>query len=129
MTEPTAKHLWQIDHPYYAPDGHENECESLAELIEAVNACDEDMNHIYRWDWYDPADPCQDYLRLSDEEKGEPQTFTVHMVQPRKIQFINFSCPVTHDDEAVVLEWLRGPRVMGALAKLWEPLLDGPVSA
>lgn len=123
------KHLWQIDHPYYAPDGYENKCESLAELMEDVNACDEDMNHIYRFDWYDPADPCQDRSYLSDEERRAPQTLTVHMVQPRKSRFISFSCPVTHDDEPAVLAWLRGPRVLGALATLWEPLLDAQVQA
>ncbi len=117
------KHLWEIDHPYYAPDSYTNECESFDELRHNVDQIDEDANHIYRWDWDDYSQPHFDSLFLPDEYRSKKQKFTVHMVHPRKPRFINFWCPVTHDDEAAVLDWLRGPRVLGALMKLWSPIL------
>jgi len=121
-------HLWEIDHPYYAADGFENECESFEHLRHDVDQCDEDMNHIYRWDWIDWQQPFHDDLFVPGEYRSKKQTLRIHMVQPRKSRFISFSCPVTHDDEAAVLEWLRGPRVLGALAKLWEPIVGGVAS-
>jgi hypothetical protein len=119
-------HLWEIDHPYYAPDGYANECESFEELKHNVGQCDEDMNFIYRWDWFDPQAPCNDSLFLPDEWRGGRNKLTVHMIQPRKSRFINFWCPVTHDQEDEVLVWLCGPRVAGHLRKWWEPVLDLP---
>jgi hypothetical protein len=32
-------------------------------------------------------------------------------------------CPVSKDQEPDVLQWLRGPRILGALRELWAPLL------
>jgi hypothetical protein len=118
-------HLWEIKHPYYAPDGYANECESFEQLRHDVDRIDEDMNHIYRWDWYDPQQPHNDDLFLPDEYRPTKQRFTVHMVQPRKSSFINFWCWVTPADEPAVLEWLQGPRVLGALRTLWEPIIPG----
>lgn len=125
MPEPIP-HLWEIDHPYYAADGYSNECESFAELRHVVDSIGKDMNHIYRWDWVDYRESIHDDLFLPGEFRDKKQKFTVHMVQPRKSRFISFWCPVIHDEEPQVLEWLRGPRVLGALRKLWEPLLDAP---
>lgn len=117
-------HLWEVDHPYYAPDSYANKCESFEHLRHDVDRIDEDMNLIYRWDWVDPRHPSQDDLYLSDEYRSPIDTLTIWMLQPRKSQFISFSCPVTHEQEAEVLEWLRGPRVAGHLRKLWAPVLD-----
>lgn len=117
-------HLWEIDHPYYGPDNNSNERESFAELREAVDHLDDGMNHVYRFDWHDWSQPMHDDLRVPGEEPS-PQQFTVFLVLPRKGMTINFSCPIEHEQEAEVLEWLRGPRVLGALRKLWEPILGG----
>lgn len=117
-------HLWEIDHPYYGADGYLNEVESFAELRESVDAADADMNHVYRWDWTDYTQPQHDDLFVDGEDRTR-QTFTVFLLMPRKSGFWSVSCPIAHDQEAEVLEWLRGPRVLGALRTLWEPLLDG----
>ena len=41
--------LWEY-HPCYSASGYTIECASFAELREYVDASDEDMNRIYRWD-------------------------------------------------------------------------------
>lgn len=120
------KHLWEIDHPYYGPDGSGGavEFESFAELREAVDQLDEDMNHVYRWDWKDYSQPIHDDLFLDGEDRGR-QEFHVVLVLPRKSMFLEWRCPITHDQETEVLAWLRSGRVLGALRRLWEPVLDG----
>lgn len=116
-------HLWEIDHPFYGPDDSANECETFDELRQSVNRLDEGMNHIYRWDWIDYSQPMHDDLFLEDEERGK-QTFTVFLVLPRKSMLINFTCPVTHEQEHEIREWLQSDRVLGALRRHWEPLLE-----
>jgi hypothetical protein len=116
------KRLWEIDHPYYGADGYSTKFDSFAELRAAADAMDEDMNHIYRWDWVDYSQPHHDNLMLNDAERAK-QEFRIFAVMPRKSAFLEWSCPITHDQEIEVLEWLRGPRVLGALRTLWEPLL------
>lgn len=120
-----AKRLWQIDHPYYGPDTNTNQCSSFAELRSLVDDLDEDMNLVYRWDWKDWSQPQFDRLFLEGEDRGG-QEFAVFMILPRKSMLICFTCPVAHEDEPAVLEWLRGRRVLGALRTLWEPILDSP---
>ncbi|MBM0239372.1 hypothetical protein JNW88_23535 [Micromonospora sp. ATA32] len=119
----TASHLWEIDHPYYGADGHSTKFDSFAELREAADDLDEDMNHVYRWDWVDYSQPQHDDLFLEGEDRSS-QELRLFLVLPRKSMFLNWSCPISHEQETEVLEWLRGPRVLGALRKLWEPLLD-----
>jgi hypothetical protein len=115
-------HLWEIDHPYYGVEGtYTEEADNFAELRESVEGADSQMNHVYRWDWVDYDQPHNADLA----EPGTPQRFTVYLLTPRKSGFWSVSCPVTHDQEAEILDWLRGPRVLGALRKLWEPLLEG----
>ena len=103
-------HLWEIDHPYIGAEGYAERVDSFAELRAAVDEIDEDLNFVYRWDWH------------TDGDSGEE--FAVYVLMPRKEGFWSITCPISRDQEAEVLEWLRGPRVLGALRKWWEPLLD-----
>ncbi|PZF98527.1 hypothetical protein [Micromonospora deserti] len=121
------KRLYEIDHPYYGPEGYTEDLESFAELREVVEASDEDMSFVYRWDWFDYSRPQHDSLFVEGEDRSK-QELRLFMVQPRKSQFWIVTCPVTHGQHDEVLTWLRGPRVLGALRKLWEPLLDGEPS-
>jgi hypothetical protein len=116
-------HLWEIDHPFFGPDGNSNPCGSFAELRAAVNALDEGANHVYRWDWLDWSQPQHDDIFAAGEDLSG-QEFVVYLVLPRLGLLINFTCPVTHDEEGEVLEWLCGPRVLGALRRAWAPLLE-----
>ncbi len=122
MAADTTPHLWEIDHPYYAPDGYSNECESFAELRHTVNRIDEDMNHIYRWDWTDYAQPQHDDLFLDGEDRSE-QVLRLFLVLPRNSLCMEWRCPITHEQQDEVRAWLSGPRVLGALRTLWEPLI------
>jgi hypothetical protein len=124
-TTDQARHLWEYHHPHYGADGYRVECASFAELREYVDAADEDMNRIYRWDWVDYTQPYADDLFLDGEDRSA-QRFTVYAIMPRKERCISWSCPISYDQEPAVLAWLRGPRVLGALRGLWAPLLDGP---
>lgn len=122
------KHLWKIDHPYYGADGYPNNCDSFAELKHQIDAIDEDMNHVYRWDWLDYNQPHHDTLFLEGEFRDK-QRFKVYLVMPRKSAFLQFECPITHDQEAEVLAWLRSDRVLGAMRRMWEPIFDQDESA
>jgi hypothetical protein len=115
--------LWEIDHPYHAADCEIDEYDSFEELRHAVDRMDEDMNFIYRWDWYDAAAAHNDRLYLDDEARTE-QHLTVTMVMQRKSRFWAVRCPIRHDQEADVLEWLHSERVAGHLRKTWAPILD-----
>lgn len=116
-------HLWEIDHPFFGPDDNANDCETFAELRQRVDRLDDHMNHVYRWDWIDWSQPMHDDLFLDNEERGK-QEFKVFLILPRKSMLISFTCAVTHDDEPEVREWLQSDRVLGALRRHWEPLLD-----
>ncbi len=117
------KRLWEIDHPYYAAEGHLNELDSFAELKADIDALDEDMNYVYRWDWFDAAAEHNTDLYM----EGEPRTqqyLTVTTVMQRKSAFAQFKCPIRHDQEADVLEWLHSDRIAGHVRKTWEPIFD-----
>lgn len=122
----STQRLWEIDHPYYGSDANPNPCGSFAELRKAVDVLDDGMNHVYRFDWLDWSQPMHDDLRVPGEEPS-PQEFTVFLILPRKDMTISFSCPISHEQEDEVLAWLRGPRILGALRALWEPVLDAEI--
>ena len=115
-------HLWEIDHPFYGPDSRPNPCGSFSELRDAIDGLPEGMNHVYRFDWTDWSQPMHDDTFVDGEDRTG-QELTVFLVLPRKYMLIHFSCPVTHDQEPEVLEWLRSDRILGALRRLWSPLL------
>jgi len=119
------KHLWEFDHPYYGADGYESQLGSFAQLRAAIEATDEDMNLVYRFDWHDDSQPHRADLFL-DEDDRSGQTLTVYALMPRKSAFISWSCPIAYDQENEVIAWLRGPRCLGHLQKLWAPLLGDP---
>lgn len=124
MTAIPRKHLWEIDHPYYGSDANMNECESFAELRQAIDNLDEGMNHVYRWDWLDWSQPQYASLHMAGE-KPDPATFDVFLILPRKSMTIAFRCPIAHEQEAEVLAWLASDRVSGAMRRLWEPIAFG----
>lgn len=123
MTENSVRHLWEIDHPYYGVDGYENDVDSFATLRQTVDASDEDMNFVYRWDWKDNAQPQFDGLFLDGEDRSN-EVFTVYLLMPRKPGFWSVTCPIRKDQEFEVLDWLSGPRCAGYLRTMWAPVLD-----
>lgn len=125
-TETEQKRLWEIDHPYYGAEAggdHAQHFDTFAELKACVDGCDEDLNFVYRWDWFDASAPHNDDLYLEGEPRDK-QRLEVFIVLQRKSRFVNWSCDVTHADERAVLEWLHSDRVLGALRRTWAPILD-----
>ncbi len=118
-------HLWEIDHPYYGTDAGQYDVANFAALCAEIDNSDDDMNRIYRWDWEDDSQPHRADLFLPHENRSG-QRFVVYLLMPRKSGFWSVRCPIAHDQEVEVLEWLRGPRVLGSLRTLWAPLLDDP---
>lgn len=116
-------HLWEIKHPYYAADGHENDVDSFAALRQTVDASDEDMNYVYRWDWKDYSQPHFDVLFVDGEDRSKEE-FSVYLLMPRKSGFWSVTCPIRKDQEFEVLDWLWGPRCAGYLRTMWAPVLD-----
>lgn len=111
-----SDHLWEIDHPYYGAEGYINEVPSFDELKEMIDPLDQDMSHVYRWDW-------KDWPNDEDGDEDSEETLYVFVAMPRKSSFFSVSCPITKEQEPEVLEWLKSPRVLGALRAMWEPLL------
>lgn len=125
-SEIESKRLWEIDHPYYGAEAGGNYAlhfDTFAELKANVDGCDEDMNFVYRWDWFDPNASHNDDLYLEGEARGK-QRLSVFVVLQRKSAFLNWTCDVTHADEPAVLEWLHSDRILGSLRRTWEPVLD-----
>ncbi len=116
-------HLWEIDHPYYATDGTITDEDSFAALKATVDGSDEDMNLVYRWDWFDASQPIHDDLHIDGEDRST-EKFSVHMLLPRKGRFWTVTCPIEKHQEFEVIEWLSGPRCLGHLRRLWEPVMD-----
>lgn len=87
-------HLWEIDHPYYGADGSGGaaQFDSFAELREAADDLDEDMNHVYRWDWQDWSQPCHDALFTEGDDRSG-QELRIFMVMPRKSRFLEWVLP------------------------------------
>lgn len=130
MTDPVAplpQRLWEIDHPYYGAEAggaYAQHFDTFAELKASVDGCDEDMNFVYRWDWFDPKAAHNDDLFCEGESRDGKQKLTVFLILQRKSGFLNWSCDVTHEDEPAVLQWLHSDRIAGALRRTWEPILD-----
>jgi hypothetical protein len=76
---------------------------------------------IYRWDW---TDSTSHLLDGPDAENPGPDEFVVYGLLPRKAHLFVLRCPISKDQERDVVQWLRGPRMLGALRDLWSPLLD-----
>lgn len=115
-------------HPYYGAEGFGEygitEFETLDDLIENARVYDEDLNFVYRWDWYVP-DP-RDYADggVLEGEEYPDETLTLFIILQRKSRIVNWRCPVTEADEEKVREFLTSDRVLGALRRTWAPLLD-----
>lgn len=105
-------HLWEFerDTVVIPDDEAENWCDTLDELISALDRYAPDiLNQVYGWEW------------LTADESSGHDTFIVHLHSAS--HRFNYTCPVKREQEAEVLAWLRGPRVLGALRHAWAPLL------
>lgn len=112
-----TKHLWEIEHPFYAPgleSGEGEHYKSFKELREYVSDADEDMNGLFRFDW-----------SLEGDKNADPNyrdgKLELAFVQPRHDRYWNPSCDVCAADEPEVIEFLK--KKMEYVKKLWEPIV------
>lgn len=118
-----TRHLWEIRHPYHAADGREERVDSFTALKSIVDRADDDLNMVYRWDWFDAAQPIHNDPYVDGEDRSTEE-LSVHLLTPRKSGFWTITCPIAKHQEFEVLEWLSGPRCFGYLRRLWEPVMD-----
>lgn len=111
-----TKHLWEVEHPYYGPEGDGDHYKSFKELLEEVGSADDDMNTLYRFDWEveGAKNPDPNY------RDGKLKLF---YVLARKSIFWTPSCDVCAADEPEVIAFLE--KKMTYLMKLWEPVEAG----
>lgn len=117
MTDtPSTKHLWEVDHPYYGPEGRINEdYASWADFFEEMGAADPDMNLLIRWDWHTP-DPEGDQWGNKDHE------LLLFFVQQRKSAIAKCTVYVSPEDEGAVREYLA--KKLDYLVMMWSPVAD-----
>lgn len=107
------KHLWEVDHPYYATCGNwfNNDCHqeyaNLASFLSDHGASDIDLNLVYRWDW-----------KVDEDDRSH--RLEVFFIEQRKAKARSVGVAVTADDEDGVIAYLR-PR-LAVLKSVWEPL-------
>lgn len=115
-----AKHLWEVEHPYYWNEGawfergYHEELDSWAEFIEQMGGADEDLNLVCRWDWS---------LETDDDKPMEPigtGTLKIRYVLQRKGHCLSRDVKVRPKDEPAVREWLM--KKWAHMQSLWTPL-------
>lgn len=122
-----ARHLWEGGHPLYGAGAHgevedDTEFDTFDQLRQCLNRhSDGGSTVIYRWDWIDSRSHLLDGPDAEDPGLDE---FVVYGLLPRKAHLFVLRCPISKGQEPDVLQWLRGPRMLGALRALWAPLLD-----
>lgn len=115
-------HLWEVSRPIVADDSENlNRCASFADLRSRIDALAPTLNQVYAWEWYDATHPLHDGFFMAGEDRDE-QVFNVFLLTSSRR--ICYQCPIDYRQEREVLEWLRGPRILGALRQAWAPLLN-----
>lgn len=120
-----AKHLWEIDHPYYCNEGNyfasngdisDNHFKSWADFIEENADADFDMNLIFRFDWVEGED--HELAPFSGDENYRNGILKIFWMGQRKGLYRWSTVQVCRADEAAVIEFLK-PR-WEHMKLLWE---------
>lgn len=118
-----TKHLWDVDHPYYATEGnyrtngYHHEFETWEDFLIELGNADLDFNLIYRWDWKTPN---PDFYEPG-EEMPATDTLSLFYIMQRKADPFSAAVQVTKDQEDEIRAWLTVRAEH--LRKVWEPLL------
>jgi hypothetical protein len=123
-----TQHLWEVDHPYYGPEGsfwanwsqqgpYIQKYESWQEFVDEGGMADADldMNWCYRWDW--KKWPTEDYEE--DVNEAEKEQLLLFWMMPRKGIMATSTINVTEADEPAVREWLQVRA--DYMRSMWEP--------
>ena len=110
--------LYNIQHPYYCSQQNyfasPDECpileyESWQEFFDDAGDDDEDMNHVFRWDW----EHAGEYTELKQDE------LHLFYIGQRKGVFRSVAVKVNKEDEPAIKEWLQ--KKWAYVKLLWEP--------
>lgn len=120
-----AKHLWEVDHPYYCNDGnyYANDThtlyETFDEFLSKENEADIDYNLVFRWDWKEGEDHGLGAYKGDDYYRHA--RFHVYFMGQRKGAFRSAEVKVCRADEPAIIQYLK-PR-LERLKAIWEPLI------
>lgn len=120
-----ARHLWEIDHPYYCEpgnffkNGQHTAFASWQEFAEETVFAtgDRDLNLLFRWDWRKPG----------HHDWDGPEQLLLFFVLQRRSFNCSAEMPVTEADEPAVRAFLA--ECAQTMRATWAPLLDEPTPA
>jgi len=119
-----AKHLWDVDHPYYCREEAWNSGESAhhydmwAGFEDEFKEADLDMNLLFRFDWVEGPD--NGAGNFNGDVYYRNGIFKAFWMGQRKGYFWCNTVSVCRADEPAVIAFLQ-PR-LDYLTRLWEPL-------
>ncbi len=125
-----AKHLWEVDHPYYCNEGNYfargSECschyQRWQDFVSEQGDGDMDMNLVFRFDWTPPwkdGDSKQPIEWQADEYYRD-SVLKLFYIGQRKGLYRWVTVDVCRADEPSVREWLQVR--WDHMRALWEPL-------
>lgn len=122
-----AKHLWEIDHPYYCNEGNyfaresvESYFKTFADFLSAWGDADFDYNLLFRWDWQENDD--DDKPTFNGDVNYRNGKLKVFWMGQRKGLFMYSIVEVCRADEPAVIAFLK-PR-WDYMRLLWEGIAD-----
>jgi hypothetical protein len=112
------KHLWEVEHPYYAASDYENYYDSWEEFIEEWGDCSFDYNLVYRVDWLEGKDnELPEYNGNPFEKYAEVK---VGILMQRKGIMTVQTVKVSRSDEPDIIEFMK--ERFDYLKEMWEPI-------
>jgi hypothetical protein len=118
MESHMAKHLWEVEHPYYCERsnfyGGKDPVENFDSWDDFISNGDSDRNFgrnlLFRWDW-----------QKADRDNEQPtDLLLLFWMNQRKGIYYWTEIVIKDDDEDSVREWLN--KRFEYLKKIWEPL-------
>lgn len=122
-----TKHLWEIDHPYYGPEGnyfanaektadYRHAMESWKAFQEEFSWMDDDLNWLFRWDWIPADEPGNPMYEIDHDE------LRLFYLMPRKGTFLWVTIQVEREDELEIRQWLF--EKWGYMRTMWAGVSD-----
>lgn len=122
-----AKHLWEIDHPYYCNHGNyyasqdpTTHYRSWAAFHDEWNDADKDYNLVFRWDWKEGED--HDLPKFNGDVNYRNGLLCVYFMGQRKGLYQWMTVDVCRADEPAIRKYLE-PQ-WEYMRGLWEGISD-----